>query len=85
MASITSKQTAIEVARLNLEADADKYIRLIEAGLSVWDGSSEIKIEIPERDYAVGGHLAARYKQEGWSTTYTRKSGPSRDWWLVIK
>lgn len=68
---ITRREEAVELAALKIEEDSAPYIRRVEAAISLWDGSSPLRIsfskETPER---MMEYLEEQYQNAGWDASY---------------
>lgn len=82
---IPPREEAVEVAEMNIEQDANKYFRLIEASLMLWDGVAEVKIDVPKNDAHLCEYLMTALKINGYTARYVKKSGTSQDYSVYFK
>jgi hypothetical protein len=64
--NITPKSEATELATFHLDEDAVKYIRQLEAAISLWQGVTAIILPVPTKDVNIANHVAKLYREQGW-------------------
>lgn len=83
---IPTRDEAVQVAELNLEMDAEKYIREIESKLIVWDGKTEICLTFKNAsDLFLVSFLVDLLKKKGYEARYTRRPGSATGYNLIFK
>ena len=83
--SIPNREEALAVAQENISIDAAKYERAIEALLMIWDGRSEVRLDIPGSDAHIVDYLVKSLKTNGFSTRTLQRSNSAKDWVVYFK
>lgn len=71
---IPTRDEAIELTTMNIEQDATKFIRRIDALLMMWDGESELSLSFPEEDRYMIKYVKNLLDASG----YTTRSTPTK-------
>lgn len=82
---IPSREEAISVAVENAAIDAAKYERIIESALMIWDGKTEIRLDIPGTEANTVPHLTRKLKEAGYVVRAVERSNAAKDWWLYFR
>ena len=66
--AVPTKEEAVQIATMNMEQDAGKYWRRVEALLMTWDGKAELSIVIPADERHMIPYLSDQLKAKGFTT-----------------
>lgn len=83
--NITSKSEAAELAALRLDEDAVKYIRELEALISLWQGYTIITLPIPTKDVNVANHVVKLYQEQGWDAEVKHRNYGDGTYYITLK
>jgi hypothetical protein len=83
--SIPSRTEAISVAQENISIDAARYERRIEALLMVWDGATEIRLDVPGHDAHIVPQLVKSLKDSGFAARSVVRANVTKDWIVYFK
>jgi hypothetical protein len=79
--SIPSRTEAISVAQENISIDAARY----EALLMVWDGATEIRLDVPGHDAHIVPQLVKSLKDSGFAARSVVRANVTKDWIVYFK
>jgi hypothetical protein len=72
---LTSRDDALELARLHMEEDAVPVIRRIEAAISTWDGTDALRVStFKGTSLALVEYVAQQYRSMNWEVQVTKAS-----------
>lgn len=83
--SIPKKEEAVAVAQENAAIDAARYERLIEALLMMWDGATEVRLDMPGTDSHLVPTVAKILKEAGFIVRSSQRTNVTKDWTVFFR